>query len=131
MHVISSEQHQVTYSNRRPQVAIEEKWLEIMYKGLRHFRNVLQRGSHNLARCHAYVTHMSNPNAVAAAAAATGLPSKLCGAAGLNRQLIAPALQPLSWRQVSGGIIETKWNTFNIMPHRCKCCGQSIRQLWA
>ncbi|XP_030567745.1 paraplegin [Drosophila novamexicana] len=100
MHVISSEQHQVTYSNRRPQVAIEEKWLEIMYKGLRHFRNVLQRGSHNLARCHAYVTHMSNPNAVAAAAAATGLPSKLCGAAGLNRQLIAPALQPLSWRQM-------------------------------
>ncbi|EDW00100.1 paraplegin [Drosophila grimshawi] len=59
-----------------------------MFKGLRHLRNVLQRGHHNLARCHAYVTQTGNPNGSAAAS----LP--------LKRPPIAPAVQPLSYRQM-------------------------------
>jgi len=69
-----------------------------MFKGLRHVRNVLQRGHYNQARCHANVTHMGQPNGLA-----YSNNNKLCGAAAaLKRQMAAPMLQPLSWRQVSG-----------------------------
>ncbi|ALC49898.1 CG2658 [Drosophila busckii] len=66
-----------------------------MFKGLRHVRNVLQRGQYNLARCHAYVTHMSNvdaSNISGAAASAAGAAHK--------RVYTVPALHPLSRRQV-------------------------------
>ncbi|XP_034105351.1 paraplegin [Drosophila albomicans] len=79
-----------------------------MFKGLRHVRNVLQRGHYcNQAtgRCHAtYVTHMMKAEAAASAASAAtkhnNNNSGGIGSAALRHQLSVPALQPLSWRQV-------------------------------
>lgn len=56
-----------------------------MFKGLRHVRNVLQRGHFNLGRCQANVTQCAHQNAVVFS----------------PRQMMSPVLQPLSWRQVS------------------------------
>lgn len=70
-----------------------------MFKGLRHVRNVLQRGHFNLRRCQSNVTQRVHPNAVVFS----------------PRQMMPPVLQPLSWRQVSTKAIQQQL-LFTLIP---------------